>query len=204
MVVFSQGVPDKKLYRRFNIETVSGPDDFASMEEILTRRFRRWQAALDKEMVPGNKEDLSFSILPDLMIVDGGKGQLSRAVQVLEKYHLLDKLTVAGLAKQEEELFVPNRSRPLVLPKHSQGLYLIQRIRDEAHRFAITAHRKKRTRLGLASALDSIPGIGPARRKALLKHFGSIDMIKAATPDELTVVPGITRGLAVSIQAHLE
>jgi excinuclease ABC subunit C len=204
MVVFSQGVPDKKLYRRFNIETVSGPDDFASMEEILTRRFRRWQAALDKEMVPGNKEDLSFSILPDLMIVDGGKGQLSRAVQVLEKYHLLDKLTVAGLAKQEEELFVPNRSRPLALPKHSQGLYLIQRIRDEAHRFAITAHRKKRTRLGLASALDSIPGIGPARRKALLKHFGSIDMIKAATPDELTVVPGITRALAVSIQAHLE
>lgn len=204
MVVFSQGVPDKKLYRRFNIETVSGPDDFASMEEVLTRRFRRWQAALDKEFDPGKKEDLSFSILPDLLIVDGGKGQLSRAVQVLEHYHLLDKLTVAGLAKQEEELFVPNRSRPLILPKHSQGLYLIQRIRDEAHRFAITAHRKKRTRLGLASALDSIPGIGPARRKALLKHFGSIDMIKAATPDELTVVPGITQALAVSIQAHLE
>ena len=204
MVVFSQGVPDKKLYRRFNIETVSGPDDFASMEEVLTRRFRRWQASQGKELEPGSKEDVSFSILPDVLIVDGGKGQLSRAVNVLKKYDLLDKLMVVGLAKQEEELFFPNRSKPLVLPKHSQGLYLIQRIRDEAHRFAITAHRKKRTRLGLASALDSIPGIGPARRKALLKQFGSIDMIKASSPDDLTVVPGITRALAESIQAHLE
>lgn len=204
MVVFLQGVPEKKLYRRFNIETVNGPDDFASMEEVLTRRFRRWQATRDKELDPGKKEDLSFSILPDLLIVDGGKGQLSRAMLVMEKYDLLGKLTVAGLAKQEEELFLPGRSRPLVLPKQSQGLYLIQRIRDEAHRFAITAHRKKRSKLGMASVLDSIPGIGPSRRKALLKHFGSIDMIKAATPDELIVVPGITPALAESIQSHLE
>ena len=204
MVVFSQGVPDRKLYRRFNIETVTGPDDFASMEEVLTRRFRRWQVAQVKEMEPGGKEDVSFSILPDVLIVDGGKGQLSRAVQVLEKYDLVGKLVVVGLAKQEEELFFPGRSRALILPKHSQGLYLIQRIRDEAHRFAITAHRKKRTRLGMASALDSIPGIGPARRKALLKQFGSVDMIKAASPEELSNVPGITRALAESIQAHLE
>jgi len=204
MVVFSQGVPDKKLYRRFNIETVCGPDDFASMEEVLTRRFRRWQASQNKELEPGGKEDLSFSILPDVLMVDGGKGQLSRAVQVLDQYGLTGRFTVVGLAKQEEELFFPDRSKPLILPRQSQGLYLIQRIRDEAHRFAITAHRKKRTRLGLASALDSIPGIGPARRKALLKQFGSVDMIKAASPEELTVVPGITRSLAESIQAHLE
>jgi excinuclease ABC subunit C len=204
MVVFSQGVPDKKSYRRFNIETVTGPDDFASMEEVLTRRFRRWQASQAKEMDPGRKPDTAFSILPDILIVDGGKGQLSRAVHVLEKYGLLGKLTVVGLAKQEEELFLPNRSRPLLLPRQSQGLYLIQRIRDEAHRFAITAHRKKRTKLGLASTLDSIPGIGPARRKALLIHFGSVDMIKAATSDQLSDVPGITTGLAESIKAHLE
>ncbi|HBG74227.1 MAG: excinuclease ABC subunit C [Chloroflexi bacterium GWB2_49_20] len=204
MVVFSQGVPDKKLYRRFNIETVSGPDDFASMEEVLTRRFRRWQAAQGKELDPGSKPDTAFSILPDVLIVDGGKGQLGRAVRVLDKYTLLDKVTVVGLAKQEEELFFPNRSKTLVLPRQSQGLYLIQRIRDEAHRFAITAHRKKRTRQGLASALDTIPGIGPARRKALLKYFGSVDMIKAATPDELISVPGITLVLAESIKAHLE
>jgi len=204
MVVFSQGVPDKKLYRRFNIETVCGPDDFASMEEVLTRRFRRWQASQSKDLEPGGKEDLAFSILPDVLMVDGGKGQLSRAVQVLDQYGLAGRFTVVGLAKQEEELFFPGRSKPLILPRQSQGLYLIQRIRDEAHRFAITAHRKKRTRLGLASELDSIPGIGPARRKALLKHFGSIDMIKIATPAELTAVPGITRALAEMIQAHLE
>ncbi|MFH2039625.1 MAG: excinuclease ABC subunit UvrC [Chloroflexota bacterium] len=204
MVVFSQGVPDKKLYRRFNIETVSGPDDFASMEEVLTRRFRRWQASRSKELDPGSKPDTAFSILPDILIVDGGKGQLSRAVHVLEKYGLLDKLTVVGLAKQEEELFFPNCSNPLLLPRQSQGLFLIQRIRDEAHRFAITAHRKKRTKLGLASVLDGIPGIGPARRKALLKHFGSVDMIKAASPEDLSVVPGITLRLAESIKANLE
>jgi excinuclease ABC subunit C len=204
MVVFSRGVPDKKLYRRFNIETVTGPDDFASMEEVLTRRFRRWQASQDKKLDPGSKQDAAFAILPDVLIVDGGKGQLSRAVSVLEKYGLLDKLTVVGLAKQEEELFIPNQSRSLMLPRQSQGLYLIQRIRDEAHRFAITAHRKKRTKLGLASTLDSIPGIGPVRRKALLIYFGSVDMIMEATPDQLLKVPGITVNLADSIKAHLD
>jgi excinuclease ABC subunit C len=204
MVVFSQGVPDKKLYRRFNIETVTGPDDFASMEEVLTRRFRRWQASQAKELDPGGKPDPAFSILPDILIVDGGKGQLGRAVRVLENYGLLDKLTVVGLAKQEEELFLPNRPKALLLPRQSQGLFLIQRIRDEAHRFAITTHRKKRTKLGLASALDVIPGIGPSRRKALLKHFGSVDKIKIASSEELTIVPGITPVLAESIKAHLD
>ncbi len=205
MVVFTQGVPDKKLYRRFNIEGSAGaPDDFASMEEVLTRRFKRWQAAQEKNIAPGSKPDESFAFLPDLLIVDGGKGQLSRAMEVLQEFELFDKVPVVGLAKQEEEIFFPNKPDSLLLPRHSQGLYLVQRIRDEAHRFAITAHRARRTKQGMASALDSIPGIGPVKRKALLKHFGSVDMIRKATVVELTAVPGINPALAESIKAHLE
>lgn len=202
MVVFEQGVPSKKMYRRFNIRNVVGPDDFASMEETLSRRFRRWQAS--QELGVGEKKDPSFAMLPDLLIVDGGKGQLSRAVAVLEQYGLSDKVPVAGLAKQNEELFVPGKSESLVLPRHAQSLYLIQRIRDEAHRFAITAHRNRRTKAGLASQLEMIPGIGPARRKALLKYFGSIDKIRSASAEELTEVPGINLDIALSIKAHLE
>ena len=203
MVVFEQGVPSKGLYRRFNVKSVPGaPDDFASMEEVLTRRFRRWKATRETEASPGAKPDASFSFLPDLIIIDGGKGQLGRVVTVLEQFELMDKVPVVGLAKREEEIFFPNKSRPTLLPRHSQGLYLVQRIRDEAHRFAITAHRKRRSKLGLASQLDAVPGIGPTRRKALLKHFGSIDMIKAASIDELiTVVPQNT---AEAIKAYLE
>ena len=205
MVVFSQGVPDKKLYRRFNVEGAAGaPDDFASMEEVLSRRFRRWQSAQDAATQPGSKLDPSFAFLPDLLIVDGGKGQLSRAVAVLQKVDLFGKVPVVGLAKEHEELFFPNKPDSLLLPRHSQALYLIQRIRDEAHRFAITAHRKRRTKQGMASALDSIPGIGPARRKSLLKHFGSVDKIREASVIELTAVPGITPALAESIKAHLD
>ena len=203
MVVFEQGVPSKKLYRRFNVKSVLGvPDDFASMEEVLTRRFRRWHVAHETEAKPGSKPDASFSFLPDLVIIDGGKGQLSRAVKVLEQFALADKVPVVGLAKQEEEIFFPNKSKPTTLPRHSQGLYLLQRIRDEAHRFAITAHRKKRSKLGLASQLDTIPGIGPTRRKALLKHFGSVDKIRAASVDDLTIV--VPKRNAESIKAHLE
>ena len=203
MVVFTQGVPDKKLYRKFNIESVVGaPDDFASMEEMLTRRFRRWRSAQETGSTPGSKPDASFSFLPDLIIIDGGKGQLGRAVQVLEKFELLDKVPVVGLAKQQEEIFFPHKSNSLMLPRHSQGLYLVQRIRDEAHRYGITAHRKKRQKLGMASILDSIPGIGPARRKTLLKHFGSVDKIRGASLEELkTVVP---EDAARSIKEHLE
>jgi len=204
MVVFTQGVPDKKLYRRFNIETVVGPDDFASMEEMLRRRFRRWQSAQEIADQPGSKPDPSFAFLPDLLIVDGGKGQLGRAVTVLDNYDLSDKIPVVGLAKQEEELYFPHKSETLKLPRHSQGLYLMQRIRDEAHRFAITAHRKKRAKIGMISQLDSIPGIGPVKRKSLLKHFGSIDKIKQAMIEELVAVPGITTTLANTIKAHLE
>ncbi len=239
MVVFEQGVPGKSLYRKFNIESVVGaPDDFASMEEMLTRRFRRWQSAQDVgdpstsltvraantggppavsprrapgpngvrdgRARPGSKPDASFSILPDLIIIDGGKGQLGRAVSVLEKFGLFGKVPIVGLAKQQEEIFFPNKSEALMLPRHSQGLYLVQRIRDEAHRYGITAHRKKRSKLGMASQLDAIPGIGPTRRKALLKHFGSVDKIREAPVEELTAVPGMNRSAAEAIKAHLE
>ena len=204
MVVFEQGVPSKRNYRRFNIRSVTGPDDFASMEEVLQRRFNRWQAAQELLEIPGEKVDQSFSLLPDLLIVDGGKGQLSRAVAVLEKFRLSNQVPVAGLAKQNEELFIPNHSAPIVLPKNSQALFLIQRVRDEAHRFAITSHRNQRTKTGLASRLDAIVGVGPAKRKALLKEFGSIKNIQEASIDDLTTVPGISESLAYSIKAQLE
>jgi len=116
----------------------------------------------------------------------------------------MDKVPVVGLAKQEEEIFFPHKSKPLILPRHSQGLYLVQRIRDEAHRFGITAHRARRTKQGMASVLDSIPGIGPVRRKSLLKHFGSVDKIRSATMDELTAVKGITMDVAENLKASLE
>jgi len=206
MVVFEQGVPAKRLYRKFNIDSTSigSPDDFASMEEMLTRRFRRWKSAQETESEPGSKKEPAFSFLPDLIIIDGGKGQLSRIVNVLEKFELFDKVPVVGLAKQEEEVFFPHKSEPLMLPRHSQGLYLVQRIRDEAHHFGITAHRKKRTKLGLASQLDSIPGIGPTRRRALLKHFGSMDKIREASIEELAAVKGMNESAAESVKAHLE
>jgi len=204
MVVFEQGVAKKAFYRRFNIRSVSGPDDFASMEEVLMRRFNRWKAAQEAAQTPGKKLDPSFALLPDFLIVDGGKGQLGRAVEVLEKFELSGKIPLAGLAKQNEELFLPGQSDPLVLPRQSQALYLIQRIRDEAHRFAITAHRNQRTKLGLASRLDKVPGIGPARRRALLSRFGSIEGILEATPEELAQVPGIPANLAHTIKEVLE
>ena len=208
MVVFEQGVPKKAHYRRFNIRTVEGPDDFASMEEVLQRRFNRWQAAQELETgqaapVSGKKTDQAFAILPDLLLVDGGKGQLSRAVAVVERFGLHDKLHVASLAKQHEEIFVPGKSESILLPRQSQGLYLVQRVRDEAHRYAITSHRARRDKAGVASQLDSIPGIGPARRKSLLTHFGSLQAIRKASMEELEQVPGITIKLAETIKEFL-
>lgn len=204
MVVFEQGVPKKNLYRRFNIRSVVGPDDFASMEETLTRRFNRYLAAQEAKLSPGKKPDPSFAMLPDLLVVDGGKGQLSRAVAVLQKFDLLDKVPLASLAKQQEELFLPGRDGSIYLPRRSQGLYLLQRIRDEAHRFAITSHRNRRSREGVASVLDRIPGIGPVKRKALLSAFVSLDGIRAASLEQLMAVPGIHESVAHAIKAHLD
>jgi len=203
MVVFEQGIPNKNLYRRFKIRSVKGPDDFASMEEVLIRRFKRWQSVNEMRKVPGKKVDRSFAILPDLVIVDGGKGQLSRAVSVLEKFDLSNQVLVVGLAKQNEELFLPGQSAPISLPKRSQSFYLIQRIRDEAHRFAITYHRNLRTKKSLTSQLEAISGIGPVKRKLLLKHFGTISKIREATVDELLEVKGITPEIATKIKDNI-
>lgn len=204
MVVFEQGVANKKLYRRFNIRTVTGPDDFASMKEVLNRRFSNYVSELEARKSPGYKPDLAFSVLPDLLIVDGGKGQLRQAIEVLEEFGLENKFTITGLAKQEEELFLPGFSESFQLDDHSQGYYLIQRIRDEAHRFAITAHRNRRSKLGMASRLEDIPGIGPARRKELISRFGSIQGILEADAEEIANIRGISLEKANAIKAELE
>ena len=202
MVVFEQGIPRKAHYRRFNIKTVEGPNDFESMTEVLTRRLKRWQSAQEKDSRTGGRIDESFALLPDLIIMDGGKGQLGRAVEVLREFDLFGRISVVGLAKREEELFRPFESDPILLPRRSEGLYLVQRVRDEAHRFAITAHRNRRTRSGLTSELEKIPGIGPVKRKALMKKFGSTEGIAKATAFELTRVSGITQSNADAIRAY--
>jgi excinuclease ABC subunit C len=209
MVVFVHGVPRKSDYRRFNVRSVQGePDDYASMREVLTRRFQRWQEASKGELVqddPGAKarKDIAWALLPDLLLVDGGKGQLNVAVEVLQAFDLYGQVPVAGLAKQNEELFLPGRKHPVLLPRDSQGLYLVQRVRDEAHRFAITSHRSRRRKVGIASQLDRVPGVGPARRKTLLKHFGSVEAIRAATEEEIAALPGIPWDVARAVKAHL-
>jgi excinuclease ABC subunit C len=203
MVVFTQGKPHKAHYRTFNIRSVSGPDDFMSMTEALSRRFQRWKDTQEAKLAPGKKPDESFAMLPDLLLIDGGKGQLGMAVDVLKEFGLSDRVPVASLAKQQEEIFLPGQANSIMLPRASQGLYLVQRVRDEAHRFAITHHRGQRDKLGIASRLDSIPGIGPGRRRALLKKFGDIDGIRGASIEQLKKVPGISEAVAKAIKDNL-
>ncbi len=205
MVVFEQGVPKKSHYRRFNIRTAAG-DDFGSLEEVLTRRLNRWKAAREaaQSPVPQKRPDPSFARLPDLMLIDGGKGQLARALKVLRRFGLENEVFALGLAKAEEEIYLPGKKEPLRLPRNSPALFLLQRVRDEAHRFAITANRKRRVRIGLASALENVPGVGPVRRRALLKRFGSVEGVRAATVDEIAALPGFSRKLAQSIKDALE
>jgi excinuclease ABC subunit C len=205
-VVFVWGVPRKSEYRKFNIRSVKGhADDYASMREALERRFRRWQESQEEpsDNLPGQRNDPTWGLLPDLLIVDGGKGQLGVAVEVLEAVGLMGQVPVAGLAKQREELFVPGQRRSIMLPRRSQGLYLLQRVRDEAHRFAITQQRKRRVKMGIASQLDAIPGIGPTRRKALLAQFGSLKAIREASEDEIAAVQGIGPELAAVVKETL-
>jgi excinuclease ABC subunit C len=197
MVVFEDGQPRSGEYRRFRIREVVGQDDFASHQEVLRRRFRR---ALDSD--EGAAEQLRWR-LPDLVIIDGGKGQVSAARVVLDQLGL-HELPLAGLAKEREELFLPGRSDPIVLPATSSGLYLLQRLRDEAHRFAITYHRQVRARASTRSILDDLPGVGPARKRALLRVFGTSRALRDASVEELAAVPGISAGLAARIRSHLD
>jgi len=207
MVVFAKGVPMKSDYRRFNVRGKGAhgePDDYAAMREVLRRRFRRAvEDATADPAAAGRKADAAWKRLPDLLLVDGGKGQVGVAVEVLAEFGLTEVVPVAGLAKEREELFLPGREEGIMLPAGSQGLFLIQRIRDEAHRFAITFHRQQRNRRAIASELDAVPGIGPARRKALLKHFGSLEAIRQASLEELAAVPGMTLAAAKAVRENL-
>ena len=200
MVVFAKGVPIKGDYRRFRIKTVEGQDDFASMAEVLRRRFARARDVDAARSVDGKEN--RWAIMPDLIIIDGGKGQLHAARETLEEVGM-SHLHVVSLAKQEEEIFVPGRPVSVLLPRDSQALYLVQRIRDEAHRFAITYHRQLRAKEGIRSILEEVPGIGPARRKALLKRFGSLEGVRGASLDELLSVPGMTRKAAEELKEYL-
>jgi excinuclease ABC subunit C len=195
MVVFEDGKPAKKDYRRFTLKGVDGANDFAAMAEVIRRRFRR-AAEADEE------QEGKWTTLPDLVIVDGGKGQLNAAIGALAEVGMNGQ-PIVGLAKENEELFLPGQSEPVVLPRDAQALFLVQRVRDEAHRFAVTFHRQKRTRASLHSKLDDVPGIGPKKRQALIKRFGSLQAVKAAPVEELTTVKGITSTLAEQIKASL-
>jgi excinuclease ABC subunit C len=201
MVVFVKGVPRKSDYRRFKIRTIEGTDDYAMMQEVLRRRFRR--AARETREKRELVKDEAWTMLPDLVVVDGGKGQLNAALEVLDEYDLREAVPVVGLAKEREEIFVPDRSEPILLPRGSQGLFLVQRIRDEAHRFALQYHRRLREKKTLTSTLEEIPGIGPKRRQALLKHFGSLEGIRQASLEELAAVAGMSRAAAQQVKEFL-
>jgi excinuclease ABC subunit C len=194
MVVFVDGRPARKEYRKFAIRTVAGANDFAMMAEVIRRRFRRAKDA-------ASDEDGKWADLPDLVIVDGGKGQLNAALVALAEVDM--QVSICGLAKENEELFLPGRSDSVLLPRDSQALFLVQRVRDEAHRFAVTFHRVRRTKATFQSSLDSVPGVGPSRRKALIRKFGSVKGIREATVSELATVEGISAKLAEQIKASL-
>jgi excinuclease ABC subunit C len=192
MVVFVKGVARRSEYRRFRIRTVQGANDYASMYEVIKRRFG----------TTGKERDDSFSAVPDLVIVDGGRGQLNAALQALRDAGR-EGINVVGLAKENEELYLPQREEPLLLARGSQGLFLVQRIRDEAHRFAITYHRNLRAKQMQTSLLDGVPGIGPRRRKALLTQFGSVEGIRRASMAELLAVPGMNKAAAEALKQNL-
>lgn len=205
MVVFVDGRPAPNQYRRFRVKTVQGANDFATMQEVLRRRFgrhARTAAAAAADEGESTAPAADTWDLPDLVIIDGGKGQLSAAREVMQELGV-HHIPVVGLAKRHEEIFVPDDDEPIILPRGSEALFLVQRIRDEAHRFAITFHRQVRGKSSIQSALDTIPGIGPKRKKALLKKFGSVKAIREADVDEIAATVGFTRALAERVKAGL-
>ena len=212
MVVFLDGQPAPRQYRKFRIKTVEGADDFATMQEVLRRRFKRAAKRIEQQRLagegagdaPADNGDSSDDgwDLPDLVIVDGGKGQLRAAVEVMRELGVYDIPTV-GLAKRHEELFAPDEEAAIVLPRGSEALYLVQRVRDEAHRFAITYHRQVRRKAATASVLDSVPGVGPKKKRALLRKFGSLKAVREAGVDEIASTAGYTRSLAEKVKEYV-
>ncbi|MBK6319963.1 MAG: excinuclease ABC subunit UvrC [Dehalococcoidia bacterium] len=212
MVVFIDGKPATNQYRRFKVKTVVGADDFATMAEVLRRRFKNHAKTADQGEqgdsanleAPDRVADRATEgwETPDLVIIDGGRGQLGAAVQVMRELGV-HHIPAVGLAKRFEELFVPDEDEPVILPRGSEALYLVQRLRDEAHRFAITFHRQVRGKSSIQSALDTIPGIGPKRKKALLRKFGSVKQIREADVAEIASTVGFTSALAEKVKAEL-
>jgi excinuclease ABC subunit C len=199
MVVFEDARPRRDAYRRFKVHLAGKPDDYAMMREVVRRRFRRGLAELANPTITRGK----FSELPDLLLIDGGKGQLNVAVEVLSELNI-EGIDVIGLAKRQEEVFKPGQSDPICLPAESEALLLLRRIRDEAHRFAITYHRRLRTRRSLSSVLDDIPGIGPKRKSALMKAFGSVERLSHASTQDVASTVGVSEALAARILEHLK
>ena len=191
MVVFDRGKPKSSHYRRFRIKTVTGADDYAMLREVLRRRFKRAGSASD-----------TWAILPDLVLIDGGKGQLNAARAAMQEMGA-GSVPIASLAKENEEIFIPQKAEPIILPRSSPGLQLLQRLRDEAHRFALGYHQRVRKRETFASVLDSIPGVGPKRKRALLRQFGSVKAIKEAPVEKLAAARGMTESLAKKIKEYL-
>jgi excinuclease ABC subunit C len=200
MVVFEDGLPKRSDYRKFAIKWNQGQDDFANMGEVIRRRFHRYleERASEREDPASRK----FAYPPNLVVIDGGKGQLNRAAEVINELGI-EGVSIVSLAKRMEEVFLPERSEPIVIPRGSESLYLLQHVRDEAHRFAVTYHRKRRGKRMIESALDSIAGLGQVRRKKLLRHFGSVKRIREATLDELLGVQGIPKSVAEAVYEAL-
>jgi excinuclease ABC subunit C len=196
MVVFQDAMPKKAHYRKFAVRGLDGQDDFASMAEVVSRRFARLGGATQQEY------DEGFAAAPNLVVIDGGKGQLSAALAAMQAYDL-PRVAVISLAKRIEEVFVPGRPQPILLDPHSAGLQLLQRIRDEAHRFALGFHRQRRDAQARESLFDTLEGVGPARRRALLRHFGSAESVVAASAEELEGVPGLPAKTARRIYEQL-
>ena len=190
MVVFEKGLPKKSHYRRFRIKSVVGANDYAMLQEVLRRRFKRGTSESQKG---------TWAIIPDLVLIDGGKGHLSAALEVMKEAGV-DSIPCASIAKENEAIFLPQAAEPIMLPPHSTALYFLQRVRDEAHRFAIGYYHKVHRRESFASTLDSIPGVGAKRKRALLRKFGSVKGVRQATVDELTEIKGISRSVAEVIK----
>ena len=197
MVVFEDGLPKRSDYRKFAIKYTSGPDDVAMMGEVIRRRFARYLEQRSEE-----KRSKRFAYPPNLVVIDGGKGQLNRAVEVMDELGI-DDVTVVSLAKRMEEVFVPGRADPIVIPRGTEALYLLQQIRDEAHRFALTYHRLRRGKKMTRSVLDDVPGLGETRRKKVLKYFGSVKKMRQASLEELEAVPGLPKVVAASLFSAL-
>ncbi len=200
MVVLEDGLPKKSEYRRFKIKGGQGNDDFAAMEQVLTRRLTAY--LIERQQPPGEVPS-KFSYPPQLLLVDGGKGQLSVAQRVVEELGLAEEIPVASLAKRFEEVFVPGQPDPVKIPRQSEALYLLQRIRDEAHRFAITYHRELRAKRMTTSVLDGIPGLGPARKKRLTKELGGVSAVKRASLDDLKALPWLPDAVAEQVYARI-